>query len=231
MLRRARIGGCCPRARRLLRPRRLLIAAAALLIVSIPSCFPGPIDDLWPPRPGEPSHRIEVVYHDWHTFIVEPRAAAAGAEPDGGFFEWEFAEKAWYLEGRQGIGGVFRALFWPSDSALSRKEVARPFWARFPERPIERWSFVVSEEGLRRLVAYAESVRGEPLAGRRGWYAGRRPYHLFFLCHHFTLRALREAGLPVAPWWGYTYWMTEIQLDRVARFHESRGVLEEAAAR
>ena len=194
-----------------------------LLLVGLGSCFPAPVRELWPPEDGERWRQVDVMYRDWHTFIVygQPdRQPDRETEEPKDFFEWEFAEKAWYLEGKQGITGVFRALFWPTDSAVKSQGAETPYWVRHSERDVKRWTFVVSERGWQRMVAYLESQKGEALAVSGDWYAGNRSYHSFFLCHHFTLAALREAGLPVAPWWGYTAWMAEIQLDRVSRFHE-----------
>jgi hypothetical protein len=33
------------------------------------------------------------------------------------FEEWGYAERAWYVEGKAAIGGIFRLLFWPTDKA------------------------------------------------------------------------------------------------------------------
>ncbi|MGH7150946.1 MAG: hypothetical protein ACREIU_09620, partial [Planctomycetota bacterium] len=52
------------------------------------SCV-GPKRDLWPPRPGEPRYEIDVVFHDWHTAVVER------VEGSSAYREWGYAEKAW----------------------------------------------------------------------------------------------------------------------------------------
>ncbi|MEM7230544.1 MAG: hypothetical protein AAF517_00125 [Planctomycetota bacterium] len=124
------------------------------------------------------------------------------------------------LDGHQGITGVFRSLFWPTESGLRDGTRFLAYEDRFPEREVERWDFVVSSEGLKRMREYLESLRGELLSDHRGWYRGKRSYHLLHLCHHVVLRALREGGLPVAPWWAYTGWQTKIQLRRALSFHE-----------
>ena len=78
---------------------------------------------------------------------------------------------------------------------------------------------------MKKTITYLESDKAELLDGYEDWYAAESSYHIFFLCHHFTLQALREGGLPVAPWWGFTGWMTRIQLNRVQDYHEEAGLV------
>ncbi|MBI4605347.1 MAG: DUF2459 domain-containing protein [Planctomycetes bacterium] len=193
-------------------------AAAAILVLGLglSGCFPGPVRELWPPRPGEPRHAIDVAFRDWHTVIVEP----AGG---GAFREWESCEKAWYLEGRMGSSGAARALLWPTASGVACRITRSPVWQRYPSEEVERWTFVLSEKGLAALRACLEAEKGAPLAEHPGWHEGKRSYHLFYDCHHFTARALREAGLPIRPWWCFAGWQIRLQLDRVRRWHEREG--------
>ncbi|MBN1443432.1 MAG: DUF2459 domain-containing protein [Planctomycetes bacterium] len=224
------------RKSRSLRRRRLWLFLGCLAAVALGSmwgCFASPVADLWPPKPGEPRHAVDVVYWDWHTRIVaaaDPLHEDAEQPARSRFTEWGFGEERWYLDGHQGFTGVFRALCWPTDSCVGRSEDSLPYWQRYRSRELERWSFVVSSEGLARMNEYLESLRGSPIEAHPGWYSGRRSYCLFFACHHFTLSALRAAGLPVRPWWGFTAWQTRIQLDRVARFHEAEGLLPASSA-
>jgi hypothetical protein len=225
-------------AKRAKRRRRVVWCASFCVAVAFAvwSCTAAPIPELWPPRLGEPRFPIEVVGWDWHTFIILPREAAGegrtslpaegarSAHDDGPVQEWGFCERAWYLEGKQGIGGLLRALCWPTESGVERLEAPAPYWRRHPERSVERWRFVLSERGMERMRSYLESQRGEPIPGHPAWYSGKSDYHLFFVCHHFTLEALREAGLPVRPWWAFAGWMARIQLDRAARFHLEAGL-------
>src|SRR5690606_10310711 len=206
--------------------------------VSTLGCCAQPNADLWPPREGERRVEVTVIYRDWHTMLLHEELApppsdaalapplAMGAAPKP-FTLWEFAEKAWYLEGRQGVTGAVRALLWPTESALLRRELSYDGMARTLRSGEEEWRFVVSERGSLRMKRYLESLRGEPLEGFPDWYRGTRSYSIRFLCHHPVLYALREAGLPTTPWWGYTAWLTGLQLDRVSRFHADAGLLTE----
>jgi hypothetical protein len=222
------------RRRRRRRGLRLVVIGACIVVpVLLWSCFPAPVKELWPPRPGELRHRIDVICWDWHTFILQPHAGPlpeadlldAGIPPDEGYLEWGFVEKAWYLEARQGILGVLRALLLPTASGVARERTAIPYWERHPERARFHWKFVLSEQGFRKLVEYLEAQRGEPLPGFLEWYEGRYAYHLFHNCHHFTASALRAAGLPIRPWWAFAGWMMTIQLNRIERFHEREGLV------
>jgi hypothetical protein len=94
----------------------------------------------------------------------------------------------------------------------------------YSSEDVERWTFVLSAEGLRKMRAYLDAERGDALTRFPGWYEGVRSYHLFHHCHHFTASALRAGGLPIQPWWAFTGWMVEIQLDRIRSFHEEAGL-------
>lgn len=223
--------GSSPNVRRPKRWRRLRIAGA-VVVIGLPlllwSCFPAPIPELWPPRPGEPRHRIDVVYRDWHTIVVLPilpsgAPAEVGAEP-AAHVHREYCERAWYLEGRQGAWGVLRSLLWPTASGIGEIRTAEPVWIRRPTEDLERWTFVLSANGLRALEEYYRSETGAPLPEFPGWHAGNHDYHLFHHCHHVTAGALRAAGLPIRAWWAFSASLLEIQLDRIARHHRDEGL-------
>ena len=210
---------------------RSVLLAAALAPALLAGCFPGPVKELWPPGPSQARYAVDVIYYDWHTLLTFPRKrdsdTTTGKPPtrsDPPYAEWGFAEKAWYLERKQGLSGVSRALFWPTESTVGYREREEPYWERYPDRHGERWTYYVSDEGLARMKAYLESEKGELIAEYPDWYHGEKDYCITYLCHHFILAALREAGLPVAPWWGYTAWLSKIQLDRIGQFHEEAGL-------
>jgi len=162
-----------------------------------------PIQELWPPHEGQRSVTIIVSLDTWHAMIampIEPKSAAAKAL----YEEWGYAERAWYLEGRQGITGAIRALFWPTEGVV---EVARydRIWAeRTPQPPADLFAFDLSETGYHRLREYLSSTIASPkplvVSGQSQFYVAKEPYHLFHHCHQYAARALREAGLPISPW-------------------------------
>jgi hypothetical protein len=116
--------------------------------------------------------------------------------------EWGYAERAWYLEKRQGFTGVLRALLWPTEGVV---EVGfhESIWAeRTQKPPVEAFRFQISEAGYRSLRSYlrATIASEEPVGvvGNSRFCIARSSYHLFHHCHHYTAKGLREAGLPIS---------------------------------
>jgi len=116
--------------------------------------------------------------------------------------EWGYAERAWYLEKRQGFTGVLRALLWPTEGVV---EVGfhESIWAeRTQKPPVEAFRFQISEVGYRSLRSYlrATIASEEPVGvvGNSRFCIARSSYHLFHHCHHYTAKGLREAGLPIS---------------------------------
>jgi hypothetical protein len=119
--------------------------------------------------------------------------------------EWGYAERAWYLEKRQGFTGVLRALLWPTEGVVE-VGIHESIWAeRTQKPPVEAFRFQISEAGYRNLRSYlrATIASEEPvgIVGNSRFCVARPSYHLFHHCHHYTAKGLREAGLPI-PMWG-----------------------------
>jgi Protein of unknown function (DUF2459) len=116
--------------------------------------------------------------------------------------EWGYAERAWYLEKRQGLTGVLRALLWPTEGVVE-VGVHESIWAeRTQKPPVESFRFQISEAGYWSLRSYllATIASEEPvgIVGNSRFCVARSSYHLFHHCHHYTARGLREAGLPIS---------------------------------
>ncbi len=217
---------------------------AAILALASVGCA-APRADLWPPSDATPSHTIIVSVDTWHSMIAFPRTEGKGLRtetqpsevrsPASGFpsqssvlstqhssyEEWGYAEQGWYLEGRMGLGGVFRALFWASPGVVEVGQYERLWSPRTPDPPSEEFTFRLSPQGYQRLHDHLEATiaRREPIptAGSSQFYAARKAYHVFHHCHHYTARALREAGLPVSTFWALTRGMFTAQLRRAER--------------
>src|SRR5262245_53182034 len=59
--------------------------------------------------------------------------------------EWGYAERAWYLEKRQGFTGVLRALLWPTEGVVE-VGIHESIWAeRTLKPPVEAFRFHISE--------------------------------------------------------------------------------------
>lgn len=192
------------------------------------------IEGLWPLSPGIPSFPIYVSLDTWHAMIAFPRSvgaegSAVTSEPQSSepraqsrqFEEWGYAERAWYVEGRQGSSGAVRALLWPTEGVVEVGQHDKVWAMRTPQPPAELFVFYVSEEGVRRLRRHllATVLTDEPIEirGNSAFYPSVRSYHLFHTCHQYAASALREAGLPISPAWTFTRSIFAMQLRHALR--------------
>ena len=144
--------------------------------------------------------------------VEVPEAHIGGGEsvtgPDdapgraGVYEEWGYAERAWYLEKRQGFIGVLRALLLPTEGVVE-VGIHQSIWAeRTQKPPVEAFRFQISKAGYLSLRSYLQSTIAseEPvgIVGNSRFCVARSPYHLFHHCHHYTAKGLREAGLPIS---------------------------------
>lgn len=163
-----------------------------------------PAEVSWPPPPDTPARIIHVSLDTWHAMIAFPIEDS----PSPTFEEWGYAEGAWYLEGRQGFTGVLRALFWPTEGVVEVGRHARVWAERTPEPPADLFTFRVSEEGYRRIRSYLSGTIADAspilVSGTTTFYPAKRSYHVFHTCHQYVAHALREAGLPISPFWAFT---------------------------
>ncbi len=147
----------------------------------------------------------------------DPQAQSPSLQPIM-FEEWGYAERTWYLEGQQGISGVLRALFWPSEGVVEVAGYDRLWANRTPQPPSDLFKFELSEEGYNRLRTHLQSTResSNPVKAftRSNFYQATDFYHVFHHCHHYVASALQEAGLPVSGFWALTRTGLAIQLRR-----------------
>jgi hypothetical protein len=116
--------------------------------------------------------------------------------------EWGYAERAWYLEKRQGFIGVLRALFLPTGGVVE-VGIHQSIWAeRAQKPPVEAFKFEIRKAEYQRLRSYlrATIASEEPvgIVGNSRLCVARSSYHLFHHCHHYSAKGLREAGLPIS---------------------------------
>ncbi len=147
------------------------------------------------------------------------RAQSSALSPQHSLYEeWGYAEQGWYLEGRQGVTGVVRALFWPTAGVVEIGQQSRVWADRTPQPPSDRFTFHLSREGFQRLRQYLDASIGSPhpvlSVGDTRFFPAARAYHVFHQCHQYTALALREAGLPVSPFWAITRAFFAWQLRR-----------------
>ena len=193
-----------------------------------------PLPEIWPPPQEAPLHEIYVSLDTWHAMIGFPRKnerlisedrstpGGEAFETDFPYFEeWGFAERAWYLEDRQGLGGTLRALFWPTEGVVEIGQYSKLWATRTPQPPVDLFLFRVSEQGLRRVQQYlAASLSTEVpiyVVGKSRFYLAKDSYHLFHHCHFYIAMALQEAGLPLSPSFSISRSMLAWQLEQVVK--------------
>ena len=157
--------------------------------------------------------------------VVHVRGGNAVTGTDGApgeprvYEEWGYAERAWYLEKRQGFTGVLRALLWPTEGVVE-VGIHESIWAeRTQKPPVEAFRFQISEAGYRSLRSYlrATIASQEPvgIVGNSRFCVAQTSYHLFHHCHHYTAKGLREAGLPIPMWGALNRYIFARQLRRL----------------
>lgn len=227
----------------LVQPTSHVISVAIVLsgLLLLSACA-SPVEGLWPPAPDSPAWTVVVSVDTWHAMIafpiepsaISPQRSGAGEQDQIGsssssghqpsairytlFEEWGYAEGAWYLEGKTGVTGILRALFWPTEGVVEVGHHDRVWAKRTPQPPSDLFSFRLSEEGYQRLRQHLQAtlLDEDPVAtfGQSLFYPARRSYHLFHTCHQYTALALREAGLPISPFWAFNRTSLAWQLRR-----------------
>lgn len=200
-----------------------------ILFLFLTAACTSPVESLRAASPGPPARTILVSLDTWHAtiaFPIDEPDRSSSAPPQ--YEEWGYAERAWYLEGRQGLGGIVRALLWPSEGVVEIGHYDRVWADRTPQPPAELFTFFVSDEAYQRLKRHLRDtiVEETPLASfdRSVFYPATRSYHLFHTCHQYAAHALRAAGLPISPFWAFHRTILAWQLRRAAQSPENHPV-------
>ncbi len=188
-----------------MQPTSYVIAIATVLsaLLLLSACA-SPVEGLWPPAPNSPARTVVVSLDTWHAMIAfsTDMPYASPLTPHA-FEEWGYAERAWYVEGKTGLTGVLRALFWPSEGVVEVGRYDRVWADRTPQPPSDLFSFRLTEDGYQRLRRHLHATLLSENAvasfGQSVFYPANRSYHLFHTCHQYAALALREAGLPLSP--------------------------------
>ncbi len=201
----------------------MAIAVALSAMVLLSACA-SPVEGLWPPATGSPARTIVVSLDTWHAMIAFPREQGTEDSALGSqhlYEEWGYAERAWYVEGKTGLTGILRALYWPTEGVVEVGHHDRVWADRTPQPPAELFEFHVSDEGYGRMRRHLQStlLREESLASfsQSVFYPAKRSYHLFHACHQYAAHALREAGLPISAFRAFNRTSLARQLRQAAQ--------------
>ncbi|SDY74437.1 Protein of unknown function [Nitrosomonas sp. Nm58] len=208
-----------------------------------------PVEGLWPPPPDSTMRTIYVSLDAWHAMIAFPQSKGLATNsgqsegyplprassflnysllsaPNQHFEEWGYAERAWYLEGRRGVTGVIRALFWPTEGVVEIGWYDQVWAERTHQPPSDLFIFHVSEEGYRRLRGHLQAtiMHHNPVAVSDSslFYSAKHSYHAFHTCHQYAAQALRKAGLPLSPFWAFNRSSFAWQLRHAAQIAEKQ---------
>ena len=189
-------------------------AAIILMPVLLFACA-SPPSNLFPPGPNQPSRTIYLVKHGWHAGIVVKRADIPvgvwpqhNEFPDAKYLEVGWGDRDYYMTKKPGLGITLKAGLLPTASVLHIVGFRGTVTHYFPGNQIIQID--LSEAGFQRLCRYLENSYahtndglskplGPSLYGEGQFYLSRETYHAFNSCNAWTARALREAGLPIAP--------------------------------
>ncbi|HNP51947.1 MAG TPA: DUF2459 domain-containing protein, partial [Nitrosomonas nitrosa] len=226
--------------------RRFVCAIAVFPLMVLLSACALPVEKLWPPAADTHIRTIYVSLDTWHVMIAFPLDkkktewaeqqahppsqlstlrdhSSIGAQPTY-YEEWGYAERAWYLEGRRGVTGAVRALLWPTEGVVEVGQFDRLWAERTPQPPSDLFVFKLSEQGYRRLrrhlAATIQNHEAVASSGEAQFFTARQAYHLFHTCHQYAAHSLREAGLPLSPFWAFNRMTFAWQLRRAVRLAE-----------
>jgi len=200
-----------------------VVALAAYFVsLNVGGCA-RPVAGVWPPKEGQPRHKIMVALYDVHCEVwVWPADDPNGGDPTKRLM-YGFADRHWYLEENNDWLSTARALVLPTEGVIQVSWLPPP-----PEKPEfepnQTWTFYISPEGYDRLNDYLESEKATSVILAREpesvYYHSKRSYHVFNHCNIWTARALRRAGLPIWPSHALFNFSLKKQLDRAEAMGE-----------
>ena len=201
------------------RPYRTMSVAMArvLVIFVLAACgaCTAPVKDMAAAHGAEPVASIYLVSHGWHVGMIVRQADIPvsvwpwGRDfPDAEYLEVGWGDRTFYQALNPHLGSALKAALLPTESVLHIFGFNGSVTANFPYSEIVE--IKLPGGGMRRLAGYiaasyarddAGNVRslGEEFYRNRRFYASRETYHLFNTCNAWAARALRTAGLPIAP--------------------------------
>lgn len=182
-----------------------------LLVLLLGAGCVGPIESLYPARPGEPVRTIFVVNHGGlHTGIAVERAdiptnvwPANHDYPQARYLEIGWGDDDGY---RKDLTPwiVIKGLFWPTRSVLLVDGFTNSVAKNFEDPRYTIVEIHLSERGFERLCrhigqTYAVDAAGQPIRLGDDWYGARGKYCGFKTCNTWVASGLRAAGCPITP--------------------------------
>ena len=218
------------------------LLAAGLLVAG---CL-GPVSALYPPSPDDPARPVWVIGHGWHVGLALRRGdVSTDVWPErmtlGSFAHLEvgWGDGAFYPAGTGTVGAALKAAFRSESSVLQVVAFEPSVTIFFPHSPIVE--IQLGQRGLDALgrfveQTYARAASGEPLPiapalyGDGWFYRASGRYGLLTNSNTWVARALRAAGCPITPLWGWTASNVLWQSSRFGRVLRSEAGTHPAGA-
>jgi len=186
-----------------------------LIVLFFGSSCLGPVQNLYPSKPGDPVKTIYVVSHGWHTGLVlniNDMATSKLRVPD--FFqqsksvEFGWGDEGFYKSEEFSLWLTVKAALLPTPTVLHVVDLRYSVDTHFPASGIVKVD--LSENGFKKLCTYIESSflkneqgnfieTGPGIYGRSRFYRSKENYFFPKTCNVWTASALRTAGCPITP--------------------------------
>jgi len=187
-----------------------------LLLALLAACSGKPVAvEPLPEADAVRSHTLYVVSHGWHAGLVVPGREINHIIPElvtrfgeVPFYELGWGDKGFYQSQEITTGLTLQAMFWSEGAVMHVVAVPESPITYFPGAMIIDTCLTDHElASLKTFIAdsFARNEAGHPLPLRRGiygesrFYEGTGRYYLFNTCNKWTAKALRSAGLDIAP--------------------------------
>lgn len=161
------------------------------------------------------SHKIYVVSHGWHAGLIIPGRDANQVVPelvsrfgDAAFYELGWGDKGFYQSQEITTGLTFQALFWSEGAVIHVVAVPDSPLHYFAGEDIIDTCLTNNElatlktflaNSFQRDTAGHAIALSEGIYGNSQFYDGVGRYYFFNTCNKWTAKALRSAGLDIAP--------------------------------
>jgi uncharacterized protein (TIGR02117 family) len=211
--------------------QRLLLIALCMMLITCTGCL-GPIKEIYPARPGEPSFELSVVSNGWHTSLAIERSLLSpklqeklDRNRDAEFVEVGWGEDGFYRSPKATTGLAIQALLFSRASVLHIWTLEGSPQSHYANYQVNLESIRISQAGLDRLNQFLERAlyttpEDNSLWLQDGWnlgshfYKANGRYSLFHTCNHWTADAIRSTGFPITPAYSMTagnvMWQVEL---------------------
>lgn len=195
----------------------MMVSSMIMFVLS--SCA-GPVESLFPAKSHAESRKIYIVNNGWHAGIVVDRKDFNPGMweehtlfPDARFIEVGWGDEGFYQAREISSGLAVKALFWPTPTVLHLVGISVPVRRFFYHLEVEE--LTISRKGLDRLLRFIRNTferdqqnqttyLGKGLYGDSRFYRAKGTYSIFRTCNAWTAEALREAGVPITPFYAFT---------------------------